>query len=82
MVMLTPVINLLATILLREYYHVLQTSEGTVQDEVDDEFMHTFLRNVHQHLLQQWEAFILERSSRFKGHAQAQSSMQQTSLQK
>lgn len=49
--MLGPVINLLATILLREYYHVLQTADGMVQAEVDDEFMLKFFRNVHRHLL-------------------------------
>ena len=80
--MMGPVINLLATILLREYYHVLQTGDGIVLAEVDDEFMLTFFRNVHQHLLQQWEAFILERSQKFKGQTQAQSPMQPTSLQK
>ena len=61
-----PVTNLLATILLREHYHVLQQISGEGKGEVDDGFMLTFLRNVHQNLLQQWEAFTLERSTKFK----------------
>ena len=74
--MIGPVIDLLSTIILREYYHVKQTGEGKAHGGGEDGLMLAFFRNVHQKLLQQWEAFILERSSRFKGHSQAQPSMQ------
>ena len=70
-----PVINLLATMLLREYYHVLETHKDLKGVE-EEQIMTTFMRNVHANLLKQWEAFIIERSAKFKGNSVGPSSMQ------